>query len=95
MASAAPNTAVPLPTATATSATTGVAAPPVSTMHAAPVAISTAPPTVLQIPCVFTYNRNVSLTFYLFHQKNENCYLYNYSSNFPHFIGFPACPLVK
>ena len=43
--------------------------------HAAPVAISTAPPTVLQIPCVFTYNRNVSLTFYLFHQKNENCYL--------------------
>ena len=21
--------------------------------------------------------------------------LYNYSSNFPHFIGFPACPLVK
>lgn len=27
--------------------------------------------------------------------KNENCNLYNYSSNFPHFIGFPACPLVK
>lgn len=25
--------------------------------------------------------------------KNQN--LYNYSSNFPHFIGFPACPLVK
>ena len=24
-----------------------------------------------------------------------NWYLYNYSSNFPHFIGFPACPLVK
>ena len=24
-----------------------------------------------------------------------NLYLYNYSSNFPHFIGFPACPLVK
>ena len=46
--------------------------------HAAPVAISTAPPTVLQIPCVFTYNRNVSLTFYLFHQKNENCYLYKF-----------------
>jgi len=21
--------------------------------------------------------------------------LYNYSSNFPHFTGFPACPLVK
>mgnify|MGYP001512241654 FL=1 len=78
MASAAPNTAVPLPTATATSATIGIAAPPVSTMHAAPVAISTAPPTVLQIPCVFTYNRNVSLTFYLFHQKNENCYLYKF-----------------
>ena len=36
MASAAPNTAVPLPTATATSATIGIAAPPVSTMHAAP-----------------------------------------------------------
>ena len=25
----------------------------------------------------------------------ENFNLYNYSSNFPHFIGFPACPLVK
>ena len=25
--------------------------------------------------------------------KNWN--LYNYSSNFPHFTGFPACPLVK
>ena len=36
MASAAPNTAVPLPTATATSATIGIAAPPVSTMHATP-----------------------------------------------------------
>lgn len=24
-----------------------------------------------------------------------NCNLYNYLSNFPHFIGFPACPLVK
>ena len=24
-----------------------------------------------------------------------NWYLYNYSSNFPHFIGFPACSLVK
>ena len=32
MASAAPNTAVPLPTATAMSATIGIAAPPVSTM---------------------------------------------------------------
>jgi len=56
MASAAPNTAVPLPTATATSATIGIAAPPVSTMHATPVAISTAPPTVLQIPCVFLFS---------------------------------------
>ena len=26
---------------------------------------------------------------------SENLHLYNYSSNFPHFIGFPACPLVK
>ena len=78
MASAAPNTAVPLPTATATSATICVAAPLVSTIHAAPVAISTAHPTAIQIPCVFTYNRNVSLTFYLFHQKNENCYLYKF-----------------
>ena len=25
----------------------------------------------------------------------NNCNLYNYLSNFPHFIGFPACPLVK
>lgn len=25
----------------------------------------------------------------------NNCNLYNYSSNFSHFIGFPACPLVK
>ena len=27
--------------------------------------------------------------------KLTNCDLYNYLSNFPHFIGFPACPLVK
>ncbi len=27
--------------------------------------------------------------------KIINLNLYNYSSNFPHFIGFPACPLVK
>ena len=27
--------------------------------------------------------------------KYPNCNLYNYLSNFPHFIGFPACPLVK
>lgn len=25
----------------------------------------------------------------------NNCNLYNYLSNFPYFIGFPACPLVK
>ena len=25
----------------------------------------------------------------------KNWHLYNYSSNFPHFIGFPAYPLVK
>ena len=57
MASAAPNTAVPLPTATATSATTGVAAPPVSTMHAAPVAISTAPPDSL---CLYLQSKCLS-----------------------------------
>lgn len=37
-------------------------------------------------------------TFYRnFQDKYDliNWYLYNYSSNFPHFIGFPACPLVK
>ena len=28
-------------------------------------------------------------------EAEKNCNLYNYSSNFPHFIGFPACPLVK
>ena len=27
--------------------------------------------------------------------SHTNWNLYNYSSNFPHFIGFPACPLVK
>lgn len=27
--------------------------------------------------------------------QSVNWNLYNYSSNFPHFIGFPACPLVK
>ena len=27
--------------------------------------------------------------------SSTNWNLYNYSSNFPHFIGFPACPLVK
>ena len=27
--------------------------------------------------------------------KEENWNLYNYSSNFPHFTGFSACPLVK
>ena len=37
-------------------------------------------------------------TFYRnFQDKYDliNWNLYNYSSNFPHFIGFPACPLVK
>ena len=28
-------------------------------------------------------------------KEYSNWNLYNYSSNFPHFIGFPACPLVK
>ena len=32
-------------------------------------------------------------SFFVFSSANWN--LYNYSSNFPHFIGFPACPLVK
>lgn len=27
--------------------------------------------------------------------KLTNLNLYNYLSNFPYFIGFPACPLVK
>lgn len=27
--------------------------------------------------------------------KYINCSLYNYSSNFPYFTGFPACSLVK
>ena len=32
----------------------------------------------------------------IYHSKDlKNWSLYNYSSNFPHFIGFPACPLVK
>ena len=30
---------------------------------------------------------------YAYALLNQN--LYNYLSNFPHFIGFPACPLVK
>lgn len=37
-------------------------------------------------------------TFYRnFQDKYDliNWNLYNYLSNFPHFIGFPACPLVK
>ena len=37
-------------------------------------------------------------TFYRnFQDKYDliNWNLYNYSSNFPHFTGFPACPLVK
>ena len=28
-------------------------------------------------------------------KEYPNWNLYNYLSNFPHFIGFPACPLVK
>ena len=28
-------------------------------------------------------------------RRNTNCNLYNYSSNFPYFTGFPACSLVK
>jgi len=28
-------------------------------------------------------------------KEYSNWNLYNYLSNFPHFIGFPACPLVK
>ena len=39
------------------------------------------------IPCPLHHN------YYVFTSTNLN--LYNYSSNFPHFIGFPACPLVK
>ena len=35
------------------------------------------------------------LCFALGYSKDKNWNLYNYSSNFPHFIGFPACPLVK
>lgn len=27
--------------------------------------------------------------------NSTNLNLYNYLSNFPYFIGFPACPLVK
>ena len=27
--------------------------------------------------------------------KLSNCNLYNYSSNFPYFTGFPACALAK
>ena len=36
-----------------------------------------------------------SIPLYLFIERYKNSDLYNYSSNFPHFIGFPACPLVK
>ena len=28
-------------------------------------------------------------------EAEKNCNLYNYSSNFPYFTGFPACSLVK
>ena len=35
------------------------------------------------------YTRGVNTGKYI------NLNLYNYLSNFPHFIGFPACPLVK
>ena len=31
----------------------------------------------------------------LLNRTFANWDLYNYLSNFPHFIGFPACPLVK
>ena len=39
------------------------------------------------IPCPLHHN------YYVFTSTNLN--LYNYLSNFPYFIGFPACPLVK
>ena len=39
------------------------------------------------IPCPLHHN------YYVF--ASTNLKLYNYLSNFPHFIGFPACPLVK
>ena len=35
------------------------------------------------------------ITGTLFDFNSTNWSLYNYLSNFPHFIGFPACPLVK
>ena len=38
--------------------------------------------------------RQTSLCF-LYFASSANWNLYNYLSNFPHFIGFPACPLVK
>ena len=40
----------------------------------------------------------VKICFYelfVFLVSSANWNLYNYLSNFPHFIGFPACPLVK
>ena len=40
----------------------------------------------------------VKICFYelfVFLVSSANLNLYNYLSNFPHFIGFPACPLVK
>ena len=42
------------------------------------------------------FKKDTSLTSIPENSSNlTNLDLYNYSSNFPHFIGFPACPLVK
>ena len=47
----------------------------------------------LQYTAIQNENRQLRLERY--HNDLINCNLYNYLSNFPHFIGFPACPLVK
>ena len=39
--------------------------------------------------------RILDIRFFMQSTSLSNWNLYNYLSNFPHFIGFPACPLVK
>ena len=44
---------------------------------------------------LFIVNASNRYTIAMTDIEQGNWNLYNYLSNFPHFIGFPACPLVK
>lgn len=49
----------------------------------------------LQVQAANEHSHPVCGSSYTDDSSHTNWYLYNYSSNFPYFTGFPACSLVK